>query len=259
MSDTKPIYAQTTENLNAVLTADCLDGMRSMPDGIVDLVFADLPYGVTQNDWDRLVPIERLWASLRRVCKPETVMVFTAIQPFSALLVCSNIRGFRYEMVWKKNKPRGFLNARKQPLRAHESVLVFYDRQPVYRPQMTDGHEPVHAYTKHRPDGSNYGATKEGASGGGSTRRYPTSVLEIPVVNENDPERVHPTQKPEALPAWFIRTYTEPGDIVFDPTCGSGSTLLAAIDLGRRFVGFESDAEMAARARARVSERLKSR
>ena len=109
--------------MNAVLTADCLDGMRSMPDGCVDFVFADLPYGVTQNDWDKLVPIERLWTSLRRVCKPNAVMAFTATQPFSSLLICSNIRGFKYEMIWKKNKPRGFKQA-QQVSSASNRVLI---------------------------------------------------------------------------------------------------------------------------------------
>lgn len=244
--------------LNAIWPVDCLDGMKKLPDHIVDFVFADLPYGTTQNTWDKLVPIEQMWTSFRRVCKPDAVMVFTAMQPFSSMLVCSNLHCFRYEMIWKKNKPRGFLNAKKQPLRTHESVLVFYEQQPMYQPQMSEGHKPMHAYTKHRPDGTNYGTTKRKVSGGGSTQRYPTSVLEIPVVN-NDSTRVHPTQKPEALPAWFIRTYTKPGDVVFDPTCGSGSTLLAAVDLERQFLGFERDVTIAEKAQERLTARLRQR
>jgi|SRR5208282_1327124 len=235
-------------------TLDCLDGLSRLPAHCVDLVFADLPYGRTQNDWDRLVPVERLWHELRRVCRPETPMVFTAIQPFTSLLVSSNVRAFRYEMVWRKNKVRGFLNAKKQPLRVHENIVVFYDAQPVYMPQMTTGHKPVHSYTKHTSDGSNYGATRQGVKGGGATTRYPTTLLEIPVVNNDDPFRIHPTQKPEALPAWFIRSYTIVDGLVLDPTAGSGSTLLAAKRLGRRFVGFETDREMAERARERLSE-----
>lgn len=237
-----------------VVHEDCLVGLRHLPAGSVTMVFADLPYGRTQNEWDRLVPIEPLWRELNRVCRADAAMVFTAMQPFTSLLVCSNTRSFRYEMIWQKNKVRGFLNAKKQPLRTHENVLVFYRKQPRYVPQMTEGHTPVHSYTKHTSDGTNYGATKRGVSGGGSTTRYPTSVLALPVVNNDDPIRIQPTQKPEALVAWFLRTYTRPGDLVLDPTAGSGTTLVAAKRLGRRFVGFETDADMVAKATIRLHE-----
>lgn len=232
---------------------DCLNGLTRIADGSVDFVFADLPYGRTQNDWDKLVPTERLWPALRRVCKPTAAMVFTAMQPFTSLLVCSNLADFRYEVVWRKNKVRGFLNAKRQPLRTHESVLVFYRQQPTYAPQMTSGHKPVNSYTKHTSDGTNYGATKAGVKGGGSTTRYPTSVLDIPVLNNDDPEHIHPTQKPVALVEWFLRTYTQPGDLVLDPTAGSGTSLVAAAGLGRQYIGFETDAEMAVRANDRIS------
>ena len=231
---------------------DCLTGLRDVPTGSVAMVFADLPYGRTQNAWDNMVPAQALWTALNRVCRTDAAMVFTAMQPFASLLVCSNLAAFRYEMIWQKNKVRGFLNAKKQPLRTHENVLVFYRAQPRYVPQMTTGHAPVHAYTKHTGDGTNYGSTKVGVSGGGSTTRYPTSVLSIPVVNNDDPERIHPTQKPEALVEWFLRTYTRSGDLVLDPTAGSGTTLVVAKKMGRRFLGFETDADMVAKATRRL-------
>ncbi|MDE2022217.1 MAG: site-specific DNA-methyltransferase [Patescibacteria group bacterium] len=137
-----------------VIHEDCLVGLRCLPAGSVAMVFADLPYGRTQNEWDRLVPIEPLWCELNRVCRDDAAMVFTAMQPFTSLLVCSNPRAFRYEVIWQKNKTRGFLNAKKQPLRTHENVLVFYREQPRYDPQMTEGHTPVHSYTKHTSDGT---------------------------------------------------------------------------------------------------------
>lgn len=223
---------------------DCIKGMSLMPGASVDMLFADLPYGRTQNDWDKLVPISDLWDQIRRVCKPSAALVFTGMQPFTSFLVMSNPAWFRYEMIWQKNKVRGFLNAKRQPLRVHENVLVFYRKQPSYLPQMTTGHPPVHAYTKHTSDGSNYGKTKKGLQGGGSVTRFPTSVLKLPVVNNDDPLRIHPTQKPLSLPTWFIRTYTNPGDLVLDPTAGSGSTLIAAKAEGRRYIGFETDREI---------------
>ena len=231
----------------------CLDGLRDVATGSVAMVFADLPYGRTQNDWDKLVPVEPLWTELNRVCRRDAAMVFTAMQPFTSLLVCSNLKAFRYEMIWQKNKVRGFLNAKRQPLRTHENVLIFYREQPRYEPQMTTGHRPVNSYTKHTSDGTNYGATKRGVCGGGSTARYPTSVLAIPVVNNDDPIRIHPTQKPEELAAWFVRTYTQPGDLVLDPTAGSATTLVAAKRLGRRFLGFETDGGMVTKATTRLA------
>jgi DNA modification methylase len=243
----------TSEGL---IHGDCIDGMRRLEDASVAMVFADLPYGRTQNEWDRLVPIEPLWYELNRVCRLDAAMIFTSMQPFTSLLVCSNPKAFRYEIIWQKNKVRGFLNAKKQPLRTHENVLVFYRAQPGYQPQMMTGHAPVHSYTKHTSDGTNYGATRRGVRGGGSTERYPTSILPVAVVNNDDPIRVQPTQKPEALVAWFLRTYTHPGDLVLDPTAGSGTTLVAAKRLGRRFVGFEMDGGMVARARTRLDEML---
>ena len=235
-----------------VTCMDCLEGLKAVRSGSVSMVFADLPYGKTQNTWDRSVPMDRLWPELNRVCPSEAAMVFTSMQPFTSLLVASNTGAFRYEVIWKKNNVRGFLNSQRQPLRVHENVLVFYRRQPRYVPQMSGGHRPVNSYTKHTGDGSNYGRTKAGISGGGSTSRYPTSILEIPVVNNDDPIRVHSTQKPEALVEWFVLTYTRPGDLILDPTAGSGTTLVVAKRLGRRFIGFETDANMVAKATSRI-------
>lgn len=219
----------------------------------VDLVFADLPYGRTQQTWDRLVPLEPLWEQLKRVCKPTTPLVFTAVQPFTSFLVCSNLKWFRYDMLWRKNKSTGFLNAKKQPLRAHEDIVVFYRTQPRYRPQMTAGHKPGHAIKGRLSKTSLYGRTPVPRSWGGSTQRYPTTVLDIPVVNGDAPNRIHPNQKPMDLPAWFIKTYTKQGDLVLDPTAGSGTTFLAATLLGRDFVGFETDPRMCKAANRRVA------
>lgn len=230
---------------------DCFDGLAQLNPGTVDLVFADLPYGRTQSTWDKPVSMERLWSELRRVGKPACVFVFTAIQPFTSFVVMSNPSLFRYELIWKKNKTTGFLNAKRQPLRSHENVLIFYDKQPNYEPQMTESF-PGHAARGERKPTSVYGEMPaKRKPWGGSTKRFPTSVLEIPIVNNDSPDRVHVNQKPEALPSWFIKTYTQPGNFVLDPTVGSGTTGVAAKRLGRKFIGFESDADMAKKAASR--------
>ena len=242
--------------MTGVHVADCLDGLANLDAASVDLVFADLPYGSTQNAWDELIPCEKLWPALARVCKPNAAMVFTAIQPFTSLLVCSNLGWFRYSMVWRKNKSSGALNANRRPLRAHEDILIFWRETPRYNLVMSDGHEPSHGAHRHTSQGVNYGRTSPGTTTyrGGMTVRYPTTVLDIPVVNNDDPERIHPTQKPVELPAWFIKAYTTPGDVILDPTAGSGTTLVAAKALGRRYVGFDSDPRMAELANRRIMQ-----
>lgn len=238
---------------------DCLDGLSRLAPNSVDLVFADLPYGCTANDWDRVIPIDRLWEGLNRVCRPTAPMVFTAIQPFTSLLVCSNMKSFRFSMVWKKNKMRGFLHAKKRPMRAHEDVVVFYRKQAIYVPQMTTGHRPMSKAMKGASASKCYLPVGAAFNNFGTTERYPTTILDIPVVNNDDPEHIHSTQKPEKLVEWFVRTYTKPGDLVLDPTAGSGTTLVTAIKEGRRAIGFESDAVMAAKARARIDRAVQSR
>jgi len=148
---------------------------------------------------------------------------------------------FRYDLIWKKNKSFGFLNAKKQPLRIHESILVFYKNQPCYNPQKTFGHKPVNSFTKRTSDGNNYGKTKPLISGGGQTDRYPVSILEFPVVNNDSEFKYHPAQKPLELMEYLIRTYTNENDIVLDNCAGSGTTLVAAKKLKRQFIGIEKD------------------
>ncbi len=162
--------------LDSILNGDCLDIMPTIPDASIDMVLADLPYGVTQNAWDKVIPFDRLWSEYRRVTKPNAAIVLTAAQPFAAQLVASNPKMFRYDLIWRKNKSAGFLNANRMPLRQHESILVFYRRLPIYHPQKATGHAPVHSFTKHTTDGSNYGHTKRGINGGGQTDRRGLSL-----------------------------------------------------------------------------------
>jgi site-specific DNA-methyltransferase (adenine-specific) len=219
--------------------------MSTIPDKTVDMVLCDLPYGVTaQNKWDIVIPFHDLWAAYKRVCKPNAAIVLTATDPFASQLIVSNLSWYRYDWSWVKNKSTGFLNAKKMPLRRHERVLVFYQNLPTYNPQKTLNCSPVHAYSKKNTnqsiDGPNYGQTKP-VSGGGSTERYPTSVLYFPVVNNDSPDRIHPTQKPVPLFEYLIKTYTNENDLVLDNCIGSGTTAIACINSNRRYLGIESN------------------
>jgi len=160
-----------------------------------------------------------------------------AAQPFAARLVCSNEKDFRYDLIWYKNKATGFLNAKRMPLRAHEHILIFYRQTPIYNPQKTNGHEPGHN-AKRATKSSNYGAY-ESTEYGGSTERYPTSVLSIPIINNDSPDKEHPTQKPVPLMEWLIASYSVPGNVVLDITAGSGTIGVAANNLNRHAILFE--------------------
>lgn len=222
-----------------LLRGDCLDLMQTIPAASVDMVMSDPPYGTTRNAWDSVISLADMWECFRRVVKPEGAIVLTASQPFSSALVMSNPSWFRHEWIWRKNKSSGHLNANRAPMKVHETVLVFAKRAPRYRPQLITWHKPVNKfYTRH--NGDNYGSG-DGASGGGSMQRYPVTVQDFAVVNNDDPGRYHPTQKPIALMEYLIRTYTNEGDTVLDNCMGSGTTGVAARQAGRRFIGIERD------------------
>ncbi len=238
--------------IDTIIQGNCLDILPTISDSSVDMVLSDLPYGVTQNTWDKVIPLDQLWNEYRRVTKPNSAIVLTATQQFAAKLINSNPKMFRYDLIWRKNKSTGFLNVNKMPLRQHESILVFYCHLPTYHPQKTQDHSPVHTFTKHTSDGSNYGKTKIGLQGGGQTDRYPTSVLDFPVVNNDSIDKIHPNQKPIELFEYLIRTFTNKGDVVLDNCLGSGTTAVSCINTGRHFIGIEQDAEFHKLANDRV-------
>lgn len=223
-----------------LIHGDCLQALDALPVGGVDMVLADLPYGMTRNAWDCRIDLSALWPKLRAVSKDSAAMVFTASPPFDKLLAVSNMDDYRYDWVWEKGNATGHLNASKMPLKAHENVCVFYRSPPTYNPQKTTGHKPVNSfYTRH--SGSNYGTADKATAGGGSTERFPRTVLRMSSDKQTRGE--HSTQKPLALMRYLIRTYTNPGETVLDPCMGSGTTGLACVMEGRKFIGIELDAD----------------
>lgn len=220
---------------------DCLEVMKRIPDGSIDMILCDLPYGTTACKWDSVIPFEPLWAHYRRVAKPNAAIVLTASQPLTSALLMSNPNEFKHSWIWHKNKASGHLNCKSRPLLAHEDVLVFSRGAPTYNPQMTSGHKPGNNAIR-RTHSEVYNAQRP-TEYGGQTVRYPRSVLDVPVVNNDGTGdgRFHPTQKPVALMEYLIRTYTNEGDLVLDNCMGSGTTGVACVNTGRRFIGIEQD------------------
>lgn len=235
-----------------LLHGDCLSLLPSLPDNSIDMVLADPPYGTTQCKWDSVIDLSAMWRELERVCKPNAAIVMTAAQPFTAQLVCSNIGMFKYEIIWEKGNATGFLNAKKQPLRAHESVLVFYRQQPTYNPQMTSGH--ARKTSKRKTVNSECYGKALALTEYDSTERYPRSVQFF----SSDKQRgsYHATQKPVALMEWLLQSFSNPGDVVLDFCMGSGTTGVGCINTGREFIGMEMDAEIFEVAQARISPLL---
>jgi site-specific DNA-methyltransferase (adenine-specific)/modification methylase len=227
----------------ALLEADCLEAMKAIPDASVNLILCDLPYGTTQNKWDSVIPLDHLWREYRRVLAPSGAVVLTAQGPFTARLMLSNEAWFKYKLVWEKSKPTNFLNAKKQPLRKHEDICVFYPKQPKYQPQMGDGCAYDKGVRKNQLTGS-YGDFKpvRVSSEGG---RFPTDVIYYKTAEAEGPV-FHATQKPIGLGRYLIRTYTDPGDVVLDNAFGSGSFLVAAAQEGRHAIGIELNQQIEA-------------
>lgn len=216
---------------------DCLELMAAIPDGSVDMVLCDLPYGTTQNKWDSVIPFDALWSHYWRVLKGNGAVVLTAQCPFDKVLGASQLQHLKYEWIWRKSRPTGHLNAKKQPMKNHEQVLVFYKSQPVYNPQMTTG-KPNHVNTtpKVKSDSGNYGKQYEVVERI-TNEKYPVSVVDFTVLSPT--HVVHPTQKPVALFEYLIKTYTDQGMLVLDNCAGSGTTAIAAERAGRRWLCIE--------------------
>ena len=236
------VDAELNDMLNQVFEADCLEKMKEIPDKSIDMILCDLPYGMTQNAWDSYIPLDMLWAQYLRIIKPNGAIALTSHGVFTAKLILSQEKLFKYKWVWEKSKPTNFLNAKKQPLRKHEDVCIFYQKQPKYQPQMTQGTAYDKGIRKNQLSGcyGDFEPVRVQSDG----ERYPTDIIYIKTA-ESEGEVLHPTQKPVELGRYLIRTYTEPSDVVLDNTCGSGSFLVAAMLEGRNFIGIEKNEDVA--------------
>jgi len=248
--------------IDNIYNMDCIEGMKLMANGSVDAVIADLPYGVLNRSnkaahWDRQIPLEALWKQYRRITKPGSPVILFAQGIFSAQLMLSQPRMWRYNLVWRKDRVTGHLNANRMPLRQHEDIIVFYDRQPVYHPQMTPCPLERRNHGRRKTDGFTnrcYGEMKL-APVRVAEDKYPTSVISIPKEHKTG-AFYHPTQKPVALIEYLIRTYTNEGDVVLDNCIGSGTTAIAAIRTGRHYIGFEIEPTYCEIAGRRIREEL---
>ena len=228
--------------LNKIYNEDCLEGMKRIPDGSVDLVLTDPPYGTTACKWDSVIPFEPMWEQLNRTIKPNGAICIFGSEPFSSALRMSNIKNFKYDWIWLKSLGANPLLCKKQPMKYHEIISVFYKKQPAYNPQMTKGE-------KRNKKPCTWGNKKDEIYGGCLSDfngvdnvndvYYPRSYQYFS--NANQKEKRHPTQKPIALLEYLIKTYTNEGETVLDFTMGSGTTAIACINTNRNFIGFELD------------------
>lgn len=230
-----------------LINDDCLNAMKDIPDSSIDMILCDLPYGTTKNKWDNIIDLEKLWIEYERIIKENGCIVLFSQMPFTAKLVQSNLKLFRYEWIWEKESSTGFLNSKKMPLKIHENILIFYKNLPTYNPQMRKGFKP-YICKQGRPS-SNYEMYNKEIITENNGNRYPIDIIKF-----NRDRGLHPTQKPVALLEYLIKTYTNEGDLVLDNCMGSGSTGVACINTNRNFIGIELDEKYFKIAKDRIEE-----
>lgn len=225
--------------INKLYNIDCLEGMKYIDDQSIDMILCDLPYGVTKNKWDSIIPLNKLWKQYERIIKINGVIVLFGQDKFSARLMMSNEKLHRYNLIWEKTTPTGHLNAKRMPLRNHEDMLVFYKKLPCYNPQKTTGHKRKVSTAKHKRNSkktTNYG--EHGLTTYDSTERYPKSIWKF--ATDKQKKAYHPTQKPVNLLEELIKTYTNEGYLILDNCIGSGSTAEACINTNRNYIGMDN-------------------
>lgn len=226
--------------INQAFNDDCFNIFPEIKDESIDMILCDLPYGTTQCKWDSVLPLDKLWKEYNRVIKPNGAIVLFGCQPFTSLLITSNIKNYKYSWCWEKSKATNYLNAKKQPLRAFEDICVFYKKQCKYNPQMREG-EPYFKGTAYRPTDV-YGEQKVTTVENKTGERYPRTVIYFKTA-ESEGKVYHPTQKPIALLEYLIKTYTDEGETVLDNTAGVLSTAVACKNTNRNYIVIEKDKE----------------
>ena len=230
-----------------LLHGDCLELMKDIPDKSVDMILCDLPYGMTANKWDTVIPFEPLWEQYERICVDKGAIVLFGSEPFSSALRMSNINNYKYDWYWNKVQGTGFSAVKKQPMRVIETISVFYKKLPIYNPQMEKREKVIDSrnwkQNKRISENSRFTSTDNSLSQKIYDKKYPVNLLNINrASNEcNNSKRVHPTQKPVALFEYLIKTYTNEGETVLDNCMGSGSTGVACVNTNRNFIGIELD------------------
>jgi len=250
-----------------LIQGDCLEVMKKGPDKSVDMILTDPPYGTTACKWDSVIPLEPMWKELKRLIKDNGAIVMTASQPFTSALIVSNIKMFRYEIIWHKNLSGGFVNAKKMIMKYHENILIFSKKQPTYNPQFEEYSESVKKRFKNnnlkinskkqienKSKNSIAGVIKTEHSIDYERGKYPQSVQFFKSVHTANSNRLHPTQKPVALMEYLIKTYTNEGETVLDFTMGSGTTGVACKNLNRNFIGIELDKKYFEIAKERIDK-----
>ena len=227
--------------INKIIRGDCVKVMKDIEDKSIDMILADLPYGTTACSWDTIIPFEPLWEQYKRIIKDNGAIVLTASQPFTSALVMSNPSWFRYEMIWEKDYPTNPYIAKKQIMKRHENILIFYKKQSVFNPQMIEREKGKFRNNKkktyvHRIMNKDFTSTRSG----NEPLVYPSSIQKF---NRDRQISLHPTQKPVALFEYLIKTYTNEGDLVLDNCIGSGTTAVACKNLNRNFIGIEKELE----------------
>ena len=218
--------------------------MRDIPDKTIDMILCDLPYGTTQNKWDTIIPLDSLWKQYNRIIKEDGVIALFGSEPFTSLLICSNLKNFKYNWIWQKNKCTGFLNAKKQPLNDNETISIFYKKQPTYHPQMVEAEKiykrglVIRDKERNMQQSDNYGEQKSFIQEDNGLR-YPKRIQYFN--NNYTRNQLHPTQKPTELCEYMIKTYTNESELVLDNCMGSGTTGVACKNLNRKFIGIELD------------------
>jgi site-specific DNA-methyltransferase (adenine-specific) len=240
--------------INKPIFGNCMDLLPEIPDKSIDLIFSDLPYSITKAKWDILLPLDELWLEYERIIKDNGAILLFSTGIFTSQLIISNPNLYRYDWIWEKTQGTGHLNAKKMPIKCHETINVFYKKLPTYNPQITTGHKRKVSTAKHKRNthtGELYGKC-DNFSDYDSTQRYPRSIIKFP--SDKQKLNLHSTQKPLALCEYMIKTYSNEGNLVLDNCLGSGTTAVACDNLKRNWIGIEKDEDFFKLAEKRIQD-----